>query len=83
MSKKRRPPNPQQIANQFKRALDTARLNVYQRRLQKLAWEIALAGGQILQEDFGFTKEQTAQWLEKTIERAKTNRETEKTESIQ
>lgn len=43
-------------------------------KLRTLSWELALAGGQVLQEHFGFTKEQTSEWLELMTKRAQANR---------
>ena len=43
-------------------------------RLAILAVEIGLAGGEVLQEKFGFTPEQTAQWLDLMLDKAKVNR---------
>jgi len=39
------------------------------------AIELSLAGGQVLSEEFGFTEEQVKRWMDKTLERAKQNRE--------
>jgi len=44
-------------------------------RLEVLAVEIALAGGQVLQDQFGFTTEQVAKWVDALLEQAKFNRE--------
>lgn len=43
-------------------------------RLAILAVELGLAGGEVLQEHFGFTVEQTAKWLDLMLDRAKVNR---------
>jgi len=43
-------------------------------RLAILAVEIGLAGGEVLQEHFGFTVEQTARWLDLMLDKAKVNR---------
>lgn len=43
-------------------------------RLAILAVELGLAGAEVLQEDFGFTQEQTAKWLDVMLSKAKTNR---------
>lgn len=43
-------------------------------RLAILAVEIGLAGGEVLQEHFGFTVEQTAKWLDLMLNRAELNR---------
>lgn len=43
-------------------------------RLGVLAVELGLAGGEVLQEHFGFTVEQTAKWLDLMLSRAKVNR---------
>lgn len=45
-------------------------------RLAILAVELGLAGAQVLQEDFGFTTQMTAAWLDKMLDKAKANRET-------
>lgn len=37
--------------------------------------EIGLAGGQVLQEVFGFDDRQITQWMDATLDRAKANRE--------
>lgn len=43
-------------------------------RLAMLAVELGIAGAQVLQEDFGFTPQMTAIWLDKMLDRAKVNR---------
>lgn len=43
-------------------------------RLGLLAVEIGLAGAQVLQEDYGFTQAQSAEWLDKMLSKAKVNR---------
>lgn len=43
-------------------------------RLAILAVELGLSGAQVLQEDFGFTQQQAALWLDKMLDRAKVNR---------
>lgn len=43
-------------------------------RLAILAVELGLAGGEVLQEHFGFTQEQTARWLDLMLDRAKVSR---------
>ncbi len=43
-------------------------------RLAVLAVELGLAGGEVLQEHFGFTVEQTAKWLDLMLTRAKVYR---------
>ena len=43
-------------------------------RLGLLAVELGLAGGEVLQQDFGFTPEQVADWMDKMLNRAKVNR---------
>ena len=43
-------------------------------RLAVLAVELGLAGGEVLQEHFGFTVEQTARWLDLMLDKAKANR---------
>lgn len=45
-------------------------------RLAILAVELGLAGGEVLQEHFGFTTAQTAKWLDLMLDRAKVNRAT-------
>jgi len=42
-------------------------------RLAILAVELGLAGGEVLQEHFGFTVEQTARWLDLMLDKAKAN----------
>ena len=43
-------------------------------RLAVLAVELGLAGGEVLQDHFGFTVEQTAKWLDLMLDKAKVNR---------
>lgn len=43
-------------------------------RLAILAVELGLAGGEVLQEHFDFTIEQTAKWLDLMLNRAELNR---------
>lgn len=43
-------------------------------RLAILAVELGLAGGEVLQEHFGFSVEQTAKWLDLVLNRAELNR---------
>ena len=43
-------------------------------RLAVLAVELGLAGGEVLQEYFGFTTDQTAKWLNLMLDKAKVNR---------
>jgi len=43
-------------------------------RLGVLAIELGLAGGEVLQRDFGFTQEMTAKWLDAMLDQAKLNR---------
>jgi len=43
-------------------------------QLQILAVELALAGGEVLKEEFNFTDAQVALWMDKLLNRAKTNR---------
>ena len=43
-------------------------------RLSNLAMELTLAGGQVLRESFDFDENQVNEWLDKTIVRAKQNR---------
>lgn len=43
-------------------------------RLSALAIELGLAGLQVLREEFAFSEEQAAEWLEKMIARARVNR---------
>lgn len=43
-------------------------------RLAILATELGLAGAQVLQEDFGFTQQMSAIWLDKMLDKAKANR---------
>lgn len=43
--------------------------------LGNVATEMALAGGQVLRERFGFSAEQIKVWLDATLARAKENRE--------
>jgi len=43
-------------------------------RLGLLAVELGLAGGEVLQEHFGFTPAQVARWMDLMLDRAKVNR---------
>lgn len=43
-------------------------------RLALLAVELGIAGAQVLQDDFGFTQKQAAEWLDKMLDKAKVNR---------
>lgn len=43
-------------------------------RLAILAVELGLAGAEVLQEDFGFTSQMAATWLDKMLNKAKVNR---------
>lgn len=43
-------------------------------RLAILAVELGLAGAQVLQEDYGFTQAQAAEWFDKMLNKAKVNR---------
>lgn len=43
-------------------------------RLAILAVELGLAGGEVLQEHFGFSVEKTAKWLDLMLDRAELNR---------
>ena len=57
--------------------LDKMRFNTRQAkddRLAILAVELGIAGAQVLQEDFGFTQQMAAIWLDKMLDKAKVNR---------
>jgi dsDNA-binding SOS-regulon protein len=43
-------------------------------RLAILAVELGLAGAQVLQEKYGFTQAQSAEWLDAMLDKAKANR---------
>ena len=43
-------------------------------RLALLAVELGIAGAQVLQEDFGFTQQMAAIWLDKMLDKVKVNR---------
>ena len=43
-------------------------------RIALLAVELGLAGGEVLKEEFGFTTEQIARWMDMMLDRAKVNR---------
>ena len=43
-------------------------------RIALLAVELGLAGGEVLKEEFGFTNDQIARWMDKMLDRAKVNR---------
>lgn len=55
--------------------LAEATQQVKDNRLAVLAQELAIAGSETLRDHFGFTQEQVNDWLGKTLERAKRNRE--------
>ena len=43
-------------------------------RIALLAVELGLAGGEVLKEEFGFTTDQIARWMDMMLDRAKVNR---------
>lgn len=43
-------------------------------RLALLAVGLGLAGAQVLQDEYGWTPKQTAEWLDKMLDKAKVNR---------
>ena len=47
-----------------------------------VATELSIAGAQVLREHFGFTPEQTNEWLRLTTARAKENRVDAETASV-
>lgn len=61
--------------NLVARYLAEATQQVVDDRLAVLAQELAIAGSEVLRDHFGFTPEQVNDWLGKTLEQAKRNRE--------
>lgn len=51
-------------------------------RLALLAKELGVAGMMVLVNDYGFSREQANEWLEKVLEQAKTNRLMITTETV-
>jgi len=56
--------------------------DLFSKRLQILAVELGLAGGEVLKQNFGFTDEQVARWLDAVLDRAKKNRKTTLSEVV-
>lgn len=59
----------------FKRKTDTLTRAQVDQLLGNVAVEMAIAGGQVLREQFGFTAEQLKVWMDAMTARAKKNRE--------
>jgi hypothetical protein len=68
-------------ANRNKKARERRRTRVLTRhqadnkRMAVLATELAMAGAQVLQEDFGFNEQMTNTWIQKMVARAEANRD--------